>query len=159
MNENVARISAPTTDEGRSATRTRHNGALHRVEPTIPHFAGLAYADGQPTRAFFRLIGTLHVGTVNQGKPNGESRMERGRRCALTNGSLDRLREATEKAKAKVRARGEHAFHVVKNLFGHRKVRYRGLANNEAQLFSLFGLANLVLAQRRMPALQDRIAS
>jgi cyclopropane-fatty-acyl-phospholipid synthase len=75
MNENVARISAPTADEGRSATRTRHNGALRRVEPTIPHFAGLAYADGRAARAFFRLIGTLRVGTVNEGKPNGESRI------------------------------------------------------------------------------------
>ncbi|MCC5810413.1 MAG: IS5 family transposase [Ectothiorhodospiraceae bacterium] len=80
--------------------------------------------------------------------------MKRGQRRALTTSSLDRLRDAAEKAKAKVRARGEHAFHVVKNLFGHRKVRYRGIAKNEAQLFALFGLANLVLAQRRMPALQ-----
>ena len=85
--------------------------------------------------------------------------MKRGLRRTLSNSPLDRLIEATEKAKAKVRARGEHAFHVIKNLFGHRKVRYRGLAKNEAQLFSLFGLANLVLAQRRMPALRGRIAS
>jgi IS5 family transposase len=38
-------------------------------------------------------------------------------------------------------------FHVVKNLFRHRKTRYRGLAKNTAQLFSLFGFANLVLAR------------
>ncbi|RCJ03185.1 hypothetical protein DDK22_38760 [Cupriavidus necator] len=31
-------------------------------------------------------------------------------------------------------------------LFGHRKVRYKGLVKNTAQLFSLFGLANLVFA-------------
>ncbi|MDM7482454.1 MAG: transposase, partial [Halomonas sp.] len=42
----------------------------------------------------------------------------------------------------------EHPFHVIKNLFGYRKVRYKGLAKNQAQLFSLFGLANLVLATR-----------
>ncbi len=34
----------------------------------------------------------------------------------------------------------EHPFHVVKNLFGHRKVRYRGLAKNEAHMYALFGL-------------------
>jgi len=85
--------------------------------------------------------------------------MERRQRRALTGSRFDRLIDATEKPKAKVRARGEHAFHVIKNLFGHRKVRYRGQAKNEAQLFSLFGLASLVLAQRRMPALQGRIAS
>ncbi len=55
---------------------------------------------------------------------------------------------AIEKAKASIRAKVEHPFHVIKNLFGYRKVRYKGLAKNQAQLFSLFGLANLVLAAR-----------
>jgi len=41
---------------------------------------------------------------------------------------------------------------VVKNLFRHRKVRYRGLLKNTAQLFTLFGLANLVLARRLNPS-------
>jgi IS5 family transposase len=53
----------------------------------------------------------------------------------------------------------EHPFHVVKNLFRHRKVRYKGLAKNEAQLFSLFGLANLVIAERRLLAFDARGAS
>jgi IS5 family transposase len=44
----------------------------------------------------------------------------------------------------------EHAFHVVKNLFKVRKVRYRGFAKNIAQLTTLFGMANLVLAKRRL---------
>jgi len=56
-----------------------------------------------------------------------------------------------ERSKAQVRALVEHPFHVVKNLFRHRKVRYRGLAKNTAQLFSLFALANLVLASRLLP--------
>ena len=55
---------------------------------------------------------------------------------------------AFEKAKASIRAKVEHPFHVIKNLFGYRKTRYKGLAKNQAQLFSLFGLANLVLATR-----------
>jgi len=53
-----------------------------------------------------------------------------------------------EKLKASIRAKAEYLFHVIKNLFGYRKVRYKGLAKNQAQLFSLFGLANLVLASR-----------
>ena len=52
--------------------------------------------------------------------------------------------------KAQIRARVEHPFHVLKNLFGHKKVRYKGLAKNTAQLYSLFGLANLVLAKDRL---------
>jgi IS5 family transposase len=42
------------------------------------------------------------------------------------------------------------------DLFWHKKVRYKGLAKNEAQLFSLFGLANLVIAKRRWLALDPR---
>ena len=42
------------------------------------------------------------------------------------------------------------------NLFKHKKVRYKGLAKNEAQLFSLFGLANLVIAKRRLLELHAR---
>ena len=41
---------------------------------------------------------------------------------------------------------------MVKNLFGFRKVRYRGLTKNTAQLHTLFALANLVLAKRRLLA-------
>jgi IS5 family transposase len=62
---------------------------------------------------------------------------------------LNRLRSAT-------RARGEHAFHVVKHLWGFTKVRYRGLAKNTARLFSCFALANLYLLRRRLMTPQGR---
>jgi len=74
--------------------------------------------------------------------------MKPSKRKALSQDPLDRLREKLEHTKASVRAKVEHPFHVVKNLFRHRKVRYRGLSKNTAQLFILFGLANLVLAKR-----------
>jgi IS5 family transposase len=64
-----------------------------------------------------------------------------------------RLLEQAEQLKASVRAKVEHPFHVVKNLFCHKKVRYKGLAKNEAQLFSLFALADLVIAKRRLLAI------
>jgi len=64
-----------------------------------------------------------------------------------------RLLDQAEQLKASVRAKVEHPFHVVKNLFRHKKVRYKGLAKNAAQLFSLFALANLVIAKRRLLAI------
>ncbi len=70
-----------------------------------------------------------------------------------------RMLEQAEQLKASVRAKVEHPFHVIKNLFRHRKVRYKGLAKNQAQLFSLFGLANLVIAKRPLLALHARGAS
>lgn len=55
-------------------------------------------------------------------------------------------------ARSRVRARGEHAFHVVKTLWGFTKVRYRGLAKNTARVFTLFALANLYLTRYRLGA-------
>ncbi|AYH45088.1 IS5 family transposase [Azoarcus sp. DN11] len=78
--------------------------------------------------------------------------MRPGKRKALGTSRLDRLLEQYEQAKARIRAKVEHPFHVVKNLFRHRKTRYRGLTKNTAQLFTLFGFANLVLARRRLLA-------
>ena len=76
--------------------------------------------------------------------------MKRGERKALADTEAGEVQELFERVKASVRAKVEHPFHVVKNLFGHRKVRYRGLAKNEAQLHTLFGLGNLLLAKRRL---------
>lgn len=71
---------------------------------------------------------------------------------AMAEGTLKELTMQLEKLKAKVRARVEHPFHVIKNLFKHRKARYRGLAKNTAQLHILFALANLVIAKRLLLA-------
>lgn len=53
---------------------------------------------------------------------------------------------------AKVRARVEHPFRVLKRQFGYLKTRYRGLSKNRAQLFSLFALGNLYLIRKRLTA-------
>lgn len=49
-----------------------------------------------------------------------------------------------EELKSKVRSKVEHAFGVLKHRFGYRKVRYKGLMKNEAQLYTLFALVNVV---------------
>jgi transposase, IS5 family len=66
--------------------------------------------------------------------------------------TLRDLAEPIERALAQVRAWVEHPFHVVKNLFRHRKLRYRGLAKNTAQLHTLFALANLVIVKKTLLA-------
>jgi IS5 family transposase len=67
---------------------------------------------------------------------------------ALAEGAEKEALKAVEKTKASVRAFVEHPFHIVKNLFRHRKVRYRGLAKNGHQLYTLFALANVVIGAR-----------
>ena len=69
------------------------------------------------------------------------------------------MTEKLEHLKASVRATVEHPFHVGKNLFRHRKARCRGLAKHTAQLFTLCGFANLVLAGRQFRVSETRAPS
>lgn len=55
-------------------------------------------------------------------------------------------------ARSRVRARGEHAYHVVKRLWGFTKVRYRGLAKNTVRVYAAFALANLYLVRYKLGA-------
>ena len=57
--------------------------------------------------------------------------------------------EKKEQQKSSVRAKVEHVFSVIKNLFAFRKTRYRGKRKQFAKLNILFALANLYLADRR----------
>ena len=66
--------------------------------------------------------------------------------CRYTHLSLKDMEY--NRQQSQIRARGEHAFRVVKHLWGYQKVRYKGLFKNAAQLFSLFALANLYLVRQ-----------
>lgn len=65
----------------------------------------------------------------------------------LADGWQKSLAQAYEKLKAKIRARVEHPFHIVKNIFKYKKTRYKGLAKNAAQLNVLFALSNLYMVR------------
>jgi IS5 family transposase len=49
-----------------------------------------------------------------------------------------------EYLKSKVRSKIEHNFYIIKHLFGYRKTRYRGIEKNEARLYMLFAMANVL---------------
>jgi transposase, IS5 family len=91
--------------------------------------------------------------------PQWHIAMQPGKRKLLGDSAVDQMVGQVEKIKASIRAKVEHPFHVIKNLFRHRKTRYRGLAKNHAQLFSLFALANLVLAKKNLLAIHGGGAS
>jgi IS5 family transposase len=98
------------------------------------------------------------AGYIGMGKRLGEEKDAESSRCCIAakRGAIKKREDSPmkdlllkiERTKASIRAKVEHPFHVIKILFGYRKVRYKGLAKNQAQLFSLFALANLVLAKR-----------
>ena len=95
-----------------------------------------------------------------RGKVRWNIAMRPGKRRALDiSKEIDQLRDQLETIKARIRAKVEHPFHIIKNRFGLKKVRYRGLAKNAAQLMTLFALANLMIAKRRLLGLNAQGAS
>ncbi|WP_373565857.1 IS5 family transposase [Microbulbifer okhotskensis] len=53
-----------------------------------------------------------------------------------------------EKIKAQIRAKVEHPFRYIKNIFGYGKVRYRGLEKNAQRLYLLAGFTNLLIGKK-----------
>jgi IS5 family transposase len=84
----------------------------------------------------------VEVRAENQGREiNWMVSMRYGKRKALPDTIPGRLCEQVERLKSCIRARVEHPFNIIRNILGLKKARYRGLARNTAQLFTLSGLA------------------
>jgi len=77
---------------------------------------------------------------------------KRGKVKAMPEGHKKTTVEKRETAKARVRARVEHPFRVIKRQFGLAKVRFRGLAKNTSHVTTLFALSNLWMARRKLLA-------
>ena len=79
----------------------------------------------------------------------------------FTNQKASRHRSLTvqdrekNRTKSQVRAKVEHAFLVIKRIFGFAKVSYRGLKKNGNRLFVVAALANLFMARRHLFGLQE----
>ncbi|MFK0380272.1 IS5 family transposase, partial [Pandoraea sp. NPDC090278] len=74
-----------------------------------------------------------------------------GKRRALDKATLvGKLTDELERVKARIRAKAEHPFRVIKRQFGHLKVRYRGLMKNTQQLHTLFALSNLWMVRGQL---------
>ena len=76
--------------------------------------------------------------------------MKPSQRRAIANKGIGKSVERIEKLKVSVRAKVEHQFRLIKCQFGYRKVRYRGLVKNTAQIVTLFALSNLWMVRRRL---------
>jgi len=71
--------------------------------------------------------------------------------------TINKITDETKRAKAKafetkkcsVRATVEHAFHIIKNIFGFRRIRYRGEAKNDSLFQMLFACVNLYKLARQ----------
>lgn len=67
--------------------------------------------------------------------------------------ALSRRQRHRNRQKSSLRSKVEFPFHIVKRLWGHASVRYRGLAKNTARLHLLFTLSNLYQVRRSLLAM------
>jgi IS5 family transposase len=93
-----------------------------------------------------------YVSAEREAKFKGPDKVWGIMRKAPKGGKLHPIDERINRIIAMVRAKVEHPFRIIKRQFGHVKTRYRGLAKNRAQLFTLFALGNLFLVRRKLMA-------
>ena len=72
------------------------------------------------------------------------------RRAPGGNKNLSDYWRKINRARSRTRARGEHAFLTIKQLWGFKKTRYRGIAKNLARAQTLFALANLYAVRHKL---------
>jgi IS5 family transposase len=134
-------VHTVTTTAANAADVTQTEHLLHGSEAAVYADAGYTGAEHRVERKDI----SWHVAE------------KRGKVKAIIN---DAIREATkdlETLKARIRARVEHPFRVVKRQFGFVKVRFRGLAKNTAQILTLFALSNLWQARHRLLAMTGEV--
>lgn len=131
------------------------SGLVHTVRGTSGNIADVVEANsllhGQETDAFG------DAGYQGVGKRPGACEdvrwhvaMRPGLRRVLDKDKpLDALIDQLEYTKARIRAKVEHPFRVLKQQFGYVKVRYRGLKKN----VTLFALSNLWMARHKLLAM------
>ena len=136
----------------------RESGMVHTVEATaanqhdITCTSQLLHGEGTIVYGDAGYTGVSERPEIKNGHEQVECKI------ALRHSVLTMMNDGPEKdavvnvehEKASIRAKVEHQFHIVKNLFGFRKVRYRGLAKNNSLLYMLFASANLELYSRQV---------
>lgn len=112
--------------------RNKLRDLLHGEEKAIFGDSGYASdADKETCRKY----GVVHWGVNDKGKRSHP---------------LSSTQRKKNRKKSSVRAKVEHPFHIIKNLWGHRKVRYRGIEKNTLRLHTLFALANLYMKRKQL---------
>src|SRR5579875_3561351 len=79
-------------------------------------------------------------------------------RRVKTKAGVDEAEKSRNRTKARVRAKVEWPFRILKRVFGFTKVRYRGLKKNHEWLCAAFAPANLYQHRRRLARANLRMA-
>ncbi|WP_051021899.1 IS5 family transposase [Thioflavicoccus mobilis] len=136
----------------------RASGAVHSVHCTAANVADISatghllHGEEKQVFADAGYLGAEKRSELKDRQIHWYIAAKRSQVKALPEGQIKDLTRALEWRKAQVRSRVEHPFHIVKNLFGHKKVRYKGLKKDSVQWSVLFALANLYLLRKPLLA-------
>ncbi len=122
-----------------SAAATAANVADCRLLPDLLH--------GEETRVWGDQAYRGHRNVIVEHAPRAQDFTNRRYR---QKGVVNENERAKNRTKSKVRAKVEHVFFVIKQVFGFARVRYRGLDKNAHRLFVTCALANLYMARRHL---------
>lgn len=124
-------IHSLTTTSANVHDSVEFGNLLHGEEESV--YADAAYANATRKQGFENAQVKWNVSRkATSGHPLSERDKQWNRTCS------------------RVRAFVEHPFHVLKCLWHHTKVRYRGLRKNTCQLFSLCALTNIFRLRHKL---------
>jgi len=63
---------------------------------------------------------------------------------------LSKKQEEENRKRSKIRSKTEHPFHIIKNIFGWKKVRYRWLMKNTEHFFVISALTNIYILRQEL---------
>jgi transposase, IS5 family len=125
----------------------------------LVHTVGISAANLHDSQAMNELLHgqetALWGDSAYQSKERQQTAEENGLAWHV-NVKASRHRALTEKERQQNRERSraraivEHPYRIVKVLWGHVKVRYKGLLKNALQFFTLFALANVYLVRKKL---------
>jgi IS5 family transposase len=134
-------------------------GLVHTVTTTAANAHDITQASellhGQETDVFadsgYRGVDKREEVQAKHPDVNWHIAMMPGKRRAMDKSTpMGAILDKLEQTKARIRAKVEHPFRVIKRQFGYVKVKYRGLAKNTANLMTLFALSNIWMVRKRL---------
>jgi IS5 family transposase len=142
-------IGAPTSTKNQDGKR---DPEMHQAAKGQQWFFGMKAHIGVDSAT--KIIHTVLASAANVHDREALPHLLHGKETRVWgdhNGRIDEIEKAKNPPnKSRVRAKVEHVFGVMKNIFGFRKVRYRGLAKNLHMLEVTAALTNLYMVRRQL---------
>ena len=96
---------------------------------------------------------SAYIGQKDQIRANAKQAKDFTHKRGHRNNPLTQKDRKSNRYKSTIRSRVEHLFGVIKQQFGYRKVRYKGLLKNAQAVFMKCALANIVVAKHHLMTL------